>query len=107
MEGGHMDGDATFEDLDARLNIYALANGMDLVRTASSWRLEWYSGGLERGILLSRESDGTLTITSQVWNHGDEAPLRSVEQRRGLDPGEGSQELPAILEESLHAANAL
>jgi len=94
-------------DLDAKLNIFALANGMDLKRTESRRRLEWHRDGLERGILFEEGPGGTLDVSALAWNHGDASSLRKTTVRAGLDAATAAHSLTALLAETLDAANAL
>jgi hypothetical protein len=42
--------DGTFEAVDPKLNVFALANGMDLTKSDDSRSLEWFTEGLERSL---------------------------------------------------------
>jgi hypothetical protein len=96
-----------FDAVDASLTIFALANGMDLVREPAARRLEWYRDGLDRGILLEAGPDGRLQATALAWNREEPGtPARSTP----LDPMPAdlpTRALTATLEEGLRAANAL
>lgn len=101
-------GDAgPFEVLDATLNIYALANGMDLVKEPTTRRLGWYRDGMERGIVLEADADGALTVTALSWRTSDPSTARRAPQRESMPPEELANELSTILEAALEAANAL
>lgn len=95
------------EAVDATLTIFALANGMDLVREPSARRLEWFRGGLDRGILLEAGPDGGLAASALAWNR--EEPGVAPRTKR-LDPllrAPTPRALTAALEEGLRAANEL
>ena len=96
-----------FEALDGKLNIFALANGIDLKREAASRRLEWHRDGLERGILVEVSDAGAFTVSALAWNHGDPSPARRDVRCAGLEADEIVAGLSAILQTTLDAANAL
>lgn len=100
-------GEGPFGVLDPKLNIFALANGMDLVKEAGSRRLGWYRDGLERGILLEARPDGTLDVIALCWETRDLASARRAPQREGVTPDSVVAELSALLESTLEAANGL
>jgi len=100
-------GDAgPFAILDATLNIYALANGMDLVKEPTARRLGWYRDGMERGIVLEADADGALTVTALCWKTSDPSTARSAPQREAMRPEDLAVELSTVLEAALEAANA-
>lgn len=100
-------GSGPFGALDPKLNIFALANGMDLLKETGRRRLGWYREGLERGILVEARPDGTLDVTSICWKtkHPDQA--RRAPQREGVTAESLAGELSAVLEAALEAANCL
>jgi len=100
-------GDGPFGALDPKLNIFALANGMDLVKETSSRRLGWYREGLERGILVEARTDGTLDVTAMCWKTHDMASARRAPQRTGVSAESLVAELSTLLESALEAANCL
>ena len=59
-------GGSPFDEVDAKLTIYALANGMDLVKAAGFRRLEWYRDARDRGILVSVAPGGSLGVAAQT-----------------------------------------
>lgn len=95
------------QNLDAKLTIFALANGLDLRRSPSRWRLEWHADRLERGIRLDEDAAGLVTVTALCWNHGEEAPLREETCAVSVGPEALARDLSGILERGLEAANAL
>lgn len=100
-------GAGPFDALDAKLNIYALANGMDLVRGPGSRRLEWHRDRLERGILLEATGESTLDVTAAAWAYGDPASARKQEVERSMSAEAAARALSALLQRALDAANAL
>ena len=102
-----MDGNQAFEILDPRLNVFALANGTDLLKEPGERRLVWYRDGLERGVLIRAASDGTVATIALAWKRGDAGSERSAPHRDGLDAAELAQHLSAILDEAVNQANAL
>jgi hypothetical protein len=102
-EGGHGTDGGLFDSLDARLNVFALANGMDLAKGERYRRLEWFTEGLERGILIEAADAGTLRVAVQTWRTGrtDASTERVVAE--GLAP----DEIGGVLGDAIEAANAL
>jgi hypothetical protein len=96
-----------FEALDAKLNIYALANGMDLVKETSARTLGWYRDGMERGILIEATDDGTLSVTAACWKTSDPSDRRTASQHEGIAAAELASRFSTILEAALEAANGL
>jgi hypothetical protein len=96
-----------FEVLDAKLNIYALANGMDLVKEPTKRTLGWYREGLERGILIEASDGGTVSVTAACWKTSDPAERRTAPQHEALTPDDLAARLSPILEAALEAANGL
>lgn len=96
-----------FGVVDPKLTIYALANGMDLVRDEGMRRLEWYRDGRERGILVEATPDGTLRVTAQAWILGDAPSLSALPQGPPHAPDALAKNLSAILDQALEAANGM
>jgi len=92
-----------FDSLDARLTVFALANGMDLAKAERYRRLEWFTEGLERGILIEAADGGTFRVAARSWRTGraDAGVERIVAE--GLAPGE----VGGVLNDAIEAANAL
>lgn len=97
--------------VDSELNIFALANGLDLLRNQSDVpdrTLEWYRDGMERRIRIRAEAPDRHTISVVAARRRSgvtveaSRPLRSdltaEELRKGLRP---------MLAEGIEAANAL
>lgn len=100
-------GGGPFEVLDPKLNIFALANGMDLTKEPSSRLLGWYREGLERGILLESGPDGTITVTALCWKTNHLPAARRATHREAVAPEALAAELSAVLESALESANTL
>lgn len=100
-------GGGPFEVLDPKLNIYALANGMDLTKEPSSRLLGWYRDGLERGILLESGPDGTVSVTALCWKTNDLASTRRAPHREAVSAEALAADLSVVLESALQAANSL
>lgn len=92
-----------FDAIDARLNIFALANGMDLSKGPGFRRLEWFTEGKERGILIEPDGDGSFRAKAITWSTG------SDEIRDGASIGDGlsAQELVKRLDQAIETANGL
>ena len=96
-------GDNPFEELDPRLTIFALANGMDLVKEPDSRRLEWFSEGLERAIRIQVEDADSFSLTVLSWKSRKmetlvEAPLTS---------GASTADVGNALNDAIESANGL
>jgi hypothetical protein len=96
-----------FAALDAKLNIYALANGMDLVKEPGLRTLGWYREGLERGIVITASPTGELSVTAACWKTSDPTARRTAPQHDGIAPDELAERITPILEAALEAANGL
>lgn len=96
-----------FEVLDAKLNIYALANGMDLLKEPTTRTLGWYREGLERGILVEASPDGTVSVTAACWKTSDPSARRTSVREEALDPDDLANRLGSVLEAAQEAANGL
>ena len=100
-------GSGPFGEVDPKLTIYALANGMDLVRDGGTRRLEWHRDGRERGILLEATPEGTLRVTAQSWSQDDDSAALTLPQGPAHAPEALARNLSAILGQALDAANGL
>lgn len=97
-----------FDVVDPKLTIYALANGMDLIKEQADERvLTWYRDGRERGIVLTAETGGALTLTAAAWATNKPETRTATSVRTGVDPAELAASLTASLEEVMDAANEL
>lgn len=96
-------GAADFGALDPRLTVYALANGMDLAKGPRYRRLEWFTEGLERGIMIEVQADGTLTVDVLCWKTGQAEKLAT----ENIDSGLAVEAVGALLDPAIERANAL
>lgn len=100
-DDGFMSGDP-FAAFDAKLTMFALANGVDLSKGEGYRRLEWYADGRERAILLDAASEGGFHVGVVAWTSGMDDAVRAA-----LHGAVGVDEVMAALEEAVEAANAL
>ncbi len=98
-----MSQETRFEAIDSRINVFALANGMDLIKGSDVRRLEWFTEGLERGILIEADGDGAFHVGVLSW------PTGSTEISARVTAGEGlsAEELIASLRTAIDTANRL
>jgi len=96
-------GAADFGALDPRLTVYALANGMDLAKGPRYRRLEWFTEGLERGIMIEARPDGTLDVDVLCWKTGKTEQLATENVGSGLAP----EAVGPLLDPAIERANAL
>lgn len=105
-EGVESGGDA-LAGVDVDLNIFALANGMDLYRDHTDPPdrvLEWFRDGLERRIHLRPSPAGTLDMEVAALGKIDgERRVRRAPFRSSVATGE----LRGLLIDAIDAANAL
>lgn len=94
---------SAFEPIDPKLTVFALANGMDLTRSESHRRLEWFHDRLERGMLVQPALNGTFRVTAMAWKrkHEDEAVTSDLGESVAADA------LFALLDNGINATNAL
>ena len=97
------EGASPFESIDPRLNVFALANGMDLSKGENFRRLQGFSEGHERGILVEVDGDQTFQVSVLSW------PSGSVEDRKQsrLGTGLSTRDLSLALSGAIDAANGL
>jgi len=91
-----------FDGIDSKLTVFALANGMDLVKEPGSRRLEWFTGGLERGIVIEESEADGFDLRALAWSMGK--PERAVEAPVGRASVEA---LSSALENAIEVANRL
>lgn len=71
-------GGGPFEDIDPKLTIYALANGMDLAKEPGVRRLGWYREGREREVCIATRDDGPgFAVVAAAFRTGGGPPARS------------------------------
>ena len=97
-----------FGEVDAKLNVYALANGMDLVKLDRARELEWYKDGRDRGILVQLSDGGRLTVsaTAIIDRRKEGTGLMEVVER-DLNPSELTESFSEVLDRATELANAL
>jgi len=94
---------SAFEQVDPKLTVFALANGMDLTKSEEHRRLEWFHDGLERGMRVEPAAGGTFRVTAMAWKRKreDEALTADLGQTVAVDA------LFALLDDGINATNAL
>lgn len=101
--------ESALQAIDPELNIFALANGVDLMREPQRRVLEWYREGMERRIHIEPSGDVPaggvdLAVGAGARRESDKVRLDLVRAfREGVAPGE----LRGLLPEAIEAANAL
>jgi len=99
-------GGSHFSGVDSKLTMYALANGMDLMKDEGSRRLAWYRDGMDRGIPVYLTSSGELEVTAMAWS-GDLDGARRQQVGDALAPDNLTAELSTVLDGATETANAL
>jgi hypothetical protein len=95
--------ESRFEALDPKLNVFALANGMDLNKGADFRRLEWFTEGLERGILIEPAGAGVFTVSVVSWRTGSS----EIGKRASVGGGLSAPDVVGVLTPAIEAANKL
>ena len=95
-------GDGRFGSIDANLTVFALANGVDLIRTDGQRRLEWFAEGLERGVVIEGDGDG-FAVRALTWR----SSTPDVCAQRDVADGLSADEIRSTLPDAIEAANAL
>ena len=96
-EGGH------FEAIDSNLTVFALANGLDLAKADGHRRLEWFSEGLERGIVIEPTDGGGYDVRVLTWRSG----RPESQNERVVSEGLSVQDLRSSLSDAIETANGL
>ena len=111
MSGEHVhDGAAAagFGEVDPKLNIYALANGMDLVKLDATRELEWYKDGRDRGIMVTLSEGGRLTVAATaIIDRRKEGSGLMETVERDLTPSELAASFSEVLDRATTVANGL
>ena len=102
-ETSHPSSGGQFGGIDPRLNVFALANGMDLTKGSGFRRLEWFTEGKERGILIESDGDGSFRAKAIAWKTGSDDVSDGAEIGSGLS----GEELVKRLNQAIETANAL
>ena len=99
-------GGSPFSGVDSKLTMYALANGMDLMKDEGSRRLAWYRDGMDRGISVSLTAGGELEVTAMAWS-GDPDGARRQKVGDALTPDDLTAQLSTVLDGATETANTL
>ena len=102
MHAGAHGGDP-FEAIDPRLNVFALANGMDLSKGSGFRRLEWFTEGLERGILIEADGDDGFRLGVLTWPTGS----TEISAQASVGGDLSGEDLIGQLQTAIDAANEL
>lgn len=104
-DGAGRDGGAagSFGSIDPKLNVFALANGMDLTKNPTQRRLEWFTEGLERAIVIERDGDAAFSVAVVSWRHGS----TEITERASLGEAVPASEVIALLDPAIETANGL
>jgi hypothetical protein len=97
------DGDSPFDALDPRLTVFALANGMDLAKGEGYRRLEWFTEGLERGILIEATDSPSFDVKVLCWKTGNAETLSGASVGEGLS----AEEVSSLVSGAIDTANGL
>ena len=92
-----------FDAIDAKLTVFALANGTDLSKGERYRRLEWFTDGFERGILIETGALPLFRVTVLRWKTG--ATDDRTESLVGDDLS--AEEVGSALSDAITAANDL
>lgn len=103
MNDTYQDGGGPFADVDPKLTVFALANGVDLSKGEDHRRLEWFSEGFERGILIGSDANGSFGMALFKWKSGADDPGAPTPFLDAVD----AVELVRQLGPAVDAANAL
>ncbi len=96
------------DGVDRKLNVFALANGMDLERRGAVRTLGWYRDRLERRIRLEPGAgEGTWALRASATRDArrDEGTVRTLES--ALAPADLLARFGELLAGATDAANAL
>jgi hypothetical protein len=102
-------GGAVLREIDSDLNIFALANGLDLYRDPGGGRarvLEWYRDGMERRIHLTPSSEQSGTVDLAVGALARREGVK-IELRRPFQAGVATSRLRTVLPQAIDGGNAL
>ncbi|MDX1647754.1 MAG: hypothetical protein R3304_11470 [Longimicrobiales bacterium] len=100
-EGLDANGDP-YEVIDSNLTVFALANGLDLSKADGHRTLEWFSEGLERGVVIDTSGDG-FRVRARTWRSSRPDVRAEALVAEDLSP----EALRPVLEEAVEAANRL
>ena len=92
-----------FEAIDPKLNVFALANGMDLTKGPDHRRLEWFTEGQERGILVEIEDGGAFRVGVLTWATGS----GEIRSQAAVGGGLSAADVIGLLAPAIETANKL
>ena len=95
--------DGTFEAVDPKLNVFALANGMDLTKSDDSRSLEWFTEGLERSLPIEPDGTATFSVHARAWK--PKSPDEVTEESLGEEVS--AEDLMSLFTTGIESANAL
>lgn len=115
MANGHDDERRALEgpllEIDSELNIFSLANGLDLLKNRSDAPdrvLEWYRDGMERRIVIRVEGPERLSVSvGASTKRGGVRRAALVPLGDAVSPAELKERLRPTLAEGIEAANSL
>ncbi len=96
-----------FTAIDAKLNMFALANGMDLLKGDADRRLEWFTDGMERGIVIEAAtagSAGSFRVRVISWPTGS---AESISDASDIGDSLSAEEITTVLADAIDVANRL
>ena len=113
--GGSEEEGATLEapllELDSTLNIFALANGLDLVKNEGAIPdrvFGWYRDGMERRMGLRMEAPRKVTLWVEARKKRDGIPHRAVRTLRDRVEADAlREEIRAALAEGIERGNGI
>lgn len=98
---------ALFTAIDAKLNMFALANGMDLLKDDAGRRLEWFTEGMERAIVIEAAtagSTGSFRVRVMSWQTGS---AESVAGASDIGDSLSAEEVTTVMADAIDVANRL
>lgn len=103
MDEGMHSGGEHFDAVDSNLTVFALANGLDLSKGERYRRLEWFTDGLERGILIEAVAPERFQVRAMTWRSGkpDARSEVSVAEELSVD------DIKKVLNDAIDVANEL
>ena len=92
-----------FDAIDPKLTVFALANGMDLTKQGGYRRLEWFTDGLERGIVIETGPGGVYSVAVSAWPYGGEEATHRATVAEGIE----ASGIVDVLGSAIEKANGL
>lgn len=91
-------GGGPFDAIDSNLTVFALANGLDLEKGGEFRRLEWFSEGLERCIVIAADGSGDFSVAVRCWRSGRPETATESAVAEGLSVDEIRKALPGAID---------